>query len=361
MNAGRLVITLEEAERRADQEKAVINGAEPLNGTIGTIGTRVQEQPARQGASDAPDLSLLGNGRTQPPKFPTDLLGKFWEDWCVGNARAKCCPIDYVVGSLISVAASLVGNARRPSPQSRWMEPAHLWVGLVGSPSSGKTPGMSAALEIISQFNRASVAETKQRKSEHKEACERAEVNRCVWREAAKKNPETALPDDALQPEFREAPRYSVTDTTPERLGTILDTSRKGVLSIRDELAGWICGFDRYSGAGGAERAMWLEAWNGGHYVIDRQKSAPIVIDHLSVGIIGGIQPDRLCLISGGSDDGLASRFIWFWPEDIPNFKIEEHPIEDDPAVEALAPPDNFFGGIGAWRLFLEEKPPKQD
>ena len=83
MNAGRLV-TLEEAERRADQKKAVINGAEPINGTFGTIGTRIQEQPARQGVWDGPDLSLLGTGRTQPPKFPTDLLGKFWEDWCVG-------------------------------------------------------------------------------------------------------------------------------------------------------------------------------------------------------------------------------------------------------------------------------------
>jgi Protein of unknown function (DUF3987) len=146
------------------------------------------------------------------------------------------------------------------------------------------------------------------------------------------------MPDDAVEPEFREAPRYSVTDTTPERLGSILGSSSKGVLQIRDELSAWICGFDRYSGGGGGERAMWLEAYNGGRHCIDRQKSpVPIVVDYFSVGIIGGIQPEKLSLISSGSDDGLAARFIWFWPEDIPEFRIEERHTDDEAAAQALS------------------------
>jgi Protein of unknown function (DUF3987) len=179
---------LDEALRRSNHKKPVHNGAQAVNsdfGTFGTIGTPVKAPAGRPW--DAPDLSLLGTGRTLPPKFPTEFLGPFWQKWCEDNAHAKCCPVDYVVGSLLSVAASLIGNARRPSPHTKWKEPAHLWIGLVGSPSSGKTPGMSPVLEIISKFNRASVEETKRRQIEYKKTCEKADLNRAVWRDAARK------------------------------------------------------------------------------------------------------------------------------------------------------------------------------
>jgi hypothetical protein len=326
---------------RPNQKKSISNGAGPLKNGFGTFVTN-DTPPAGQQLWDPLDLSLLGTGRTRPPQFPTALLGSFWERWCVDNAHAKSCPVDYVIATLLAAAASLLGNARRPSPHTKWKEPAHLWVGLVGSPSSGKTSGMAPVLEIISKFNRASVEETKQRQLEHKKTCEEAEVNRAAWRDshkAAVKNGTVppAMPENAVEPEFREAPRFIVTDVTPERLGGISASSPKGVLSVRDELAGWIGNFDRYSGGGGGERAMWLEAYNGGHHCIDRQKSpVPIVVDHFSVGIVGGIQPDKLSLISGGSDDGLASRFIWFWPEDIPDFRIEERHTDEEAAAQAL-------------------------
>jgi hypothetical protein len=99
-----------------------------------------------------------------------------------------------------------------------------------------------------------------------------------------------------------------VGDTTPEKLGAILRDNPKGVLLNRDEIAGWLGSFGRYSSAGGGERAMWLEAYGGRAYSIDRQKSPePIIIPHLTVSILGGVQPDKLRLITGGEDDGFAS------------------------------------------------------
>ena len=49
-------------------------------------------------------------------------------------------------------------------------------------------------------------------------------------------------------------------------------------------------------GGNGADRAFYLETWNGGSYTIDRRKfsGVPTRISHASLAILGGIQPDRL-------------------------------------------------------------------
>jgi len=43
----------------------------------------------------------------------------------------------------------------------------------------------------------------------------------------------------------------------------------------------------------------------------------PVIIPRLSIGVWGGIQPDRLSDLIDGPDDGLQARFLWFWPDKI--------------------------------------------
>jgi hypothetical protein len=44
-----------------------------------------------------------------------------------------------------------------------------------------------------------------------------------------------------------------------------------------------------------------------------------LFVPHLSLAILGGIQPDRLAsMILAGDDDGLAARFMLLWPEPVP-------------------------------------------
>ena len=52
-------------------------------------------------------------------------------------------------------------------------------------------------------------------------------------------------------------------DTTPEKVGTLLRDNPKGLLLYREEMAGWIGSFGRYSSSGSSERAMWVEAYGG--------------------------------------------------------------------------------------------------
>ncbi len=114
-------------------------------------------------------------------------------------------------------------------------------------------------------------------------------------------------------------PRIRVADATVEALGALAAGLPRGLLLVRDELAGWLGAFDKYGG-GGADRAFAIEAYGGRAYVVDRMKNPePLRIRHLSIGVLGGVQPDKLEMILNGPDDGLASRLLWACPTRSPD------------------------------------------
>ncbi|WP_147023473.1 DUF3987 domain-containing protein, partial [Microvirga aerophila] len=209
-----------------------------------------------------------------------------------------------------------------------------LWLAVVGSPSAGKSPALDPPLSIVRQIERLAIEAIRPEREAYQEAVELARANLADWqakvREALKsgKTP-PSRPTEAAEPEPVPLPRLVVGDTTPEKLGTILRDNPKGVLLNRDEIAGWLGSFGRYSSAGGGERAMWLEAYGGRAYTIDRQKDPdPIIIPHLSVPVLGGVQPDKLHLMTGGDDDGFAARFLWCWPEPVSGFKLARDKVD---------------------------------
>jgi hypothetical protein len=127
------------------------------------------------------------------------------------------------------------------------------------------------------------------------------------------------MPVAAQEPEQPCGRRLMTGDPTPESIGLLARGNPRGLLLQRDELSGWIGGMDRYSNSKGAERALWIEAYGGRSYTIDRVKHPePIRIERLSVGMLGAIQPDRLAsLFFKGDDDGLAARFLYGWPKGV--------------------------------------------
>jgi len=97
-------------------------------------------------------------------------------------------------------------------------------------------------------------------------------------------------------------------------------------LITRDELVGLIGNFYRYGGNGG-DRAFYLEAWNGGAYSVDRVKNnnIPTQVAFTSLAILGNIQPDKLNQIITQEDDGLASRFLYAYPQQPPFSELKQH------------------------------------
>ena len=110
----------------------------------------------------------------------------------------------------------------------------------------------------------------------------------------------------------------------------------KGVLNLRDEMAGWLLNLSRYSN-GGSDRPFWLEAYSGGPHQVDRAKfDVPIFIPHLTIPAFGTIQPERLADILNDADDGLSSRFLWAWPDAARAFRQPIDAADPDQAARAL-------------------------
>jgi len=305
------------------------------NGANGTIGTGVSS------SWPEPDLSLLGTGRRSPPAFPLHLLGP-WAGWCERKAKGASAPVDYVAVALLASVGATIANVRWPQAGTAWSEPPILWCAEVGPPSSSKSPSMDAAFNLV-RFAEDRMADgfeaVQQEHATVKQACEaRVEAWKIEVRTAVKNgDPPPAMPADAQEPPAPVRPRIRVADATVEALGALAAGLPRGLLLVRDELAGWLGAFDKYGG-GGSDRAFAIEMYGGRAYVVDRMKNPePLRIRHLSIGVLGGVQPDKLEMILNGPDDGLASRLLWAWPETKPDFNLARGAQDDGPMQRAFA------------------------
>lgn len=271
-----------------------------------------------------PEARFLRPELPKPPAIPLeDVLGARWARWIRQAAQSKAAPPDYVAAALLSVAGALIGNTRWASPWDGWAEPPVIWAMAIGSPSMNKSPGLDAVLTPLKRMEREARAKVELVLSEWRGKAEIAKLAEQTWKEAVK----SALKADEKMPAKPEAanpgpepvlPRLALTDATVEKIGVILAGQPRGALLARDELSGWLMGMTRYSG-GGSDRPFWLEAYGGRAYSVERMGRDPVYIDRLTVGVLGGIQPDKLkTLLFKSDDDGLLARFLPVWPEAAP-------------------------------------------
>jgi Protein of unknown function (DUF3987) len=288
-----------------------------------------------------PDLALL-RPRRPPPPLPIDLFGPVWGGWMTSTAAAAAAPRDYVAAALLAVASSLIGHARWVSVTPGWNEPPHLWVGQVGNSGDGKSPANDSLLGyVLPELERRALRDFPDRHAEWRVAAARAKAEKEKFdqdmRSAVKTGASTIVgswkaPEEA--PPEPQAPRLKLSDVTVERIATLLAAAApKGMLVGRDELAGFLLGLDRYHEG---DRAFWLECYGGRPYRVERQgRPEPVIIPHLAVSLLGGIQPGRLAEVAEGADDGLLARFMWFWPDPVP-FDLGRRPPETAAAVRRL-------------------------
>ena len=299
-----------------------------------------------------PDMSLLKTGFDDPVPFPVEVLGPFWQTWVERSARAANAPVDYTAGTLLATVGALLGNVRWPNVEGVWEHPSVLWIGLVGNPSTAKSPGMRPVRRLINQIEAKRAATVDSEGPAHRLAAVLADLTEKAWRrdvEAARAEdkPPPEWPQGAEIPAAPVMPVLHVVDATTEGLITTAAGSPRGLLQFSDELAGWFGGFDRYRAKGvSADRPFWLKAYDGDPYTVIRKGGdlkngvrAPVEIPHLSIGVIGSVQPDPLRDFLTKSDDGLAHRFLWMWPEAPTTFKIprkaDAHERADDDRARA--------------------------
>lgn len=281
----------------------------------------------------APDLSVLRSSKRVPPRLDLAAFGPALAGWIDEAAAAVSAPADYVAASLLSSAGAMLANVRRPRAGAEWSEPPLLWLALVGRPSAGKSPAIRIATAPLDDIESrwAASHEAALRAFEAEKVAARAA--RTAWEAeaealAAEGCSPVPTPRAAIPPVDPTRERIVVSDATTEKLAALAADNPRGLLRLCDELAGWLESFGRYGG-GGTDRAFALQCFDGGSYRLDRVKHPlPIAIPHLSIGVLGGIQPDRLEPLFAAPDDGLVSRFLWCWPDPVDGFTLARKAID---------------------------------
>ena len=307
-----------------------------------------------------PDLTILTPHREPAPPFPLEHFGSFWAEWLGAAAEGKGAPVDFVAGPMLTSAGAIIANVRRASPWPGWTEAPVINTAEVGLPSSGKSPAREAVLELMQTIERRSNLDMEERQREWRTKAEEAKQRRALWEAEVKKAVKDGYapppePDGCVIPEPPKLRRLVLMDTTTEKATRLAQENPRGLALARDELAGWLGQMDKYGG--NSDRPFWLESYNGGHYAADRVKDGdkPVIVPALAIGVTGGIQPDRLdSALMEGDDDGLASRFVYQWPDRVPP-KRPTRTADPEAAIERLSmlrrlPFAQGFDGEDVWR-----------
>jgi hypothetical protein len=301
-----------------------------------------KHEEAREHSWGDPDQSVLDDRRGNLPEFPLDVLASSCREWVDRAAYGAGVTTAHVAIPLLGVVSSLIGTARRVRASSAWSQPCTLWTAVVGFSGSGKTPGLDAVKRALTTIERSQKSKIADRQKEHEAKVEAAKAARALWKKAVEEAAQGAvvdlgkfkstkeaappLPPEAIVPGPFVAPRLYVSDATIERLAVLLTARPRGMLLIGDELAGLFLNMSRYSS--GSDREFWLEAWNGGTFTVERMSREPITVDHLLIGLTGGLQPDKLARSFHGDHDGLYSRVLFAWPSE-PGYRPLAEGIEE--------------------------------
>ena len=293
----------------AGQEKAWRSFDRPYNITRKTIASLFEASRSRtvtgqrtaptanRGASPAEpkveqQVALFDPwGRYIVPPFPLEILPPVLRHFVTVQSELIGCDRGGLAMATLAGISGAIDHrfALKMLRNGNWWESPRLWVLLVGDPSVKKTPIVRCATEELDRMQAVAFRKYKNDQAEYVAAGGNAE--------------------QFSQP----PPRLTVYDTTTEKLGMILAGQDRGVLVKRDEITGWIGSMEKYASSGRgpiADRALWLQAYDGGPYAVDRVTRPDLQIANLSVSILGGIQPARMAELHGLTSDGLLQRFL---------------------------------------------------
>jgi hypothetical protein len=247
------------------------------------------------GEFDAPPTPL--DRPPAVPAFPVELLPDTLAAYVRELAEALGCPLDFIGVPMLALAGAALGNAWRLAVTDSHVQTAGLFAAVVGAPGSAKSPALAEASAPLHEAN-------------------------TEWMQEYEKDREC---EKIVGVDTGATPRRClVDDFTTEGLAPILQANPKGVIVVKDELAGLIHSLNQYKGGRGHDRQVLLSMWAGSAVVVDRKSAdGPVVIPQPFVAVVGGIQPavlDTLRTRRGACilDDGLLDRFLFAYPEPPP-------------------------------------------
>jgi hypothetical protein len=306
------------------------------------------EKPEAEAVPAWGDSQPISSELRSVDPLPFEALPDSFRPWIEDVAHRMQCPPDFIAMSALTLTASIIGTrcGIHPKKNDDWLVIPNLWGGVVGAPSTLKTPAISEALKPLIRLE--AEAKKKANEDERKYQADLIELQakkdslKNDMRKAAagkgEKSTESVKADliELEEPEKPPMVRHKTNDPTIEKLSELCNENPKGLLIFRDELIGLLSGWDKPGRE--SDRAFFLESWNGdGSHTSDRIGRGTIFTEHLCLSVFGGIQPQKLAAylhqsMNGLENDGLIQRFqLLVYPNEIKDWKL----IDQAPDQEA--------------------------
>ncbi len=267
-------------------------------------------------------------------KIDEDCLPEILVNWLRPASQVIGCTFDFLVLSAIVTAGSLIGSRVRVKAlqNSDWFVVPNLYGGLVGLPSTKKTPALDETRKPILELQEKSRREfSDKRKDFEIEAKYYERETTAIYREKLGLEETKAKIKSLPEPNQPILKRYETNDITTPKLAQFLAENPNGLLQFRDELTGWLKSLDADYDTNA--RTLILELWKGAiNYEKARVGDGEIQIASGTLSIIGGIQPSKLQkyvaeAYSFDNSDGFLQRFLFTYPD---IGKRPEKPNESD-------------------------------
>ena len=121
------------------------------------------------------------------------------------------------------------------------MESSVVWAVPVADSGSLKTPAYDAATSALYECQGKALRQHDEAIADYERESDRYDADLRAWKTSGRKAGQP-MPEKPIEPTAR---RCLVSDVTVEAIAAILGNNPRGVLLARDELSGWLGGFDR--------------------------------------------------------------------------------------------------------------------
>lgn len=224
-------------------------------------------------------------------------------------ADGICMALTVAVGAIIGTRCGI-----KPKRADDWLVVPNLFGAYIAPPGRKKTAALKAATRFLDALE--AEAELKYSEAERQYKAEYAEYKaleagiEADMKSAARPQKsryggdgKNAVNHDmealkARHANLQEPPkpvrtRWQTNNATVEKLHELCKENPRGVLLMRDELAGWLAQLDQAGHE--QDRAFYLEGWNGtGRFDYDRIGRGTVSAKTVCLSVLGGIQPDKL-------------------------------------------------------------------
>lgn len=266
-----------------------------------------KEQPSSALAKSPTPDEEVASFLPPPPRVPVEVFPAVLQEIIRNAARAFVVPLEVPVCAVLALASACIGRVRGIIIKEGWAPHANLYLALVGLSGTGKSPCASAIMKSAYRVDFEMHREWQQASADYL-------LEKEKYREAVRQYRKGEIQDPGPPPEKPKRRQVLVDDATVESLTDALADNPRGILWIRDELAGLLLDLDKYQGEKGSTKTRLMSSYDSGPWKVGRvNQERTNYIPHATLSIFGTIQPAALADIFCGQDaaTGFLPRFLF--------------------------------------------------